>query len=118
MIVTEHTVEARQDADRIHRLLASLRMGRQPGQAVIRRAMQPVTFTADVDACFIGVYQRRLGQTVLDPRLESGGLVESVLIEIEQQICAQRDAGLVFEGLALSAAKILETGVKTLSRTF
>jgi len=40
VIVTEHTVEARQDADRIHRLLTSLCMGRKPGQSVIRRAVR------------------------------------------------------------------------------
>ena len=84
MIVTEHTVEARQDADRIHRLLTSLCMGRKPGQSVIRRAMQPVTLTTDVHACFIDVNHRRLGQAILDPRLKFSGLIESVLIDVEQ----------------------------------
>jgi len=35
VIVTEHTVEAQQNADRIHRPVASLSMARQPNQAVI-----------------------------------------------------------------------------------
>lgn len=59
VIVTEHAVEAWQNANRIHRQLASLRMGRQLSQTVIRRAMQPVTFIADVEACFIGALAKR-----------------------------------------------------------
>ena len=59
--------------------------------------MQPVAFSADVDAGLIGMHEVRLGELGLRPLLEGIQLAISFLIEVEDRARTDRNVHLILE---------------------